>query len=77
MLEPFGQQALVSILVNIMFIGIIWWALQAFRFEVFVKNPKGPHGIVLKIVTTIALTHLVSNFFLDYLNWSKMLRFLF
>lgn len=77
MLEPLGQQALVSILVNIMFIGIIWWALQAFRFEVFVKNPKGPHGIVLKIVTTIALTHLVSNFFLDYLNWSKMLHFLF
>lgn len=77
MYEPFGQQALMSILVNIMFLVIIWWALQSFRFEVLVKNPKGPQGIVLKLITTIVLTHLVSSFFLDYLNWSKMLRFLF
>jgi len=77
MYEPFGQQALMSILVNIMFLVIIWWALQSFRFEVLVKNPKGPQGIVLKLITTIVLTQLVSSFFLNYLNWSKMLRFLF
>lgn len=77
MFEQFGQQALVHIFVNIMFLVIIWWALQAFRFDVLVKNPKGPQGKVLMIITTIALTQLVSSFFLDYLNWSKMLRFLF
>ncbi|RXJ02915.1 DUF1146 domain-containing protein [Anaerobacillus alkaliphilus] len=77
MYEPFGQQALVHLFVNLMFLVVIWWALQAFRFDVLVKNPKSPQGIVLTIVTTIALTHLVSSFFLDYLNYSKMLRFLF
>lgn len=77
MFEPFGQQALVYLLVNIMFLVIIWWGLQAFRFDVFIKDAKGPRGIVLKIVITIALTHLVSSFFLDYLNMSRMLRFLF
>ncbi|OIJ11727.1 hypothetical protein BKP45_03490 [Anaerobacillus alkalidiazotrophicus] len=77
MLEQFGQQALVHLLVNLAFLVVIWWALQAFRFEFLVKNPKGPQGKVLMIITTIALTQLVSGFFLDYLNWSKMLRFLF
>lgn len=77
MFEQFGQQALVHILVNIMFLVIVWWAIQAFRFDVLVKDPKGPRGIVIKIVTTIALTHLVSSFFLDYLDMSRMLRFLF
>jgi uncharacterized integral membrane protein (TIGR02327 family) len=77
MLEQIGQQGLVHILVNLMFLVIIWWAIQAFRFDVLVKNPKGPQGIILMIVMTIALTQLVSGFFLDYLNWSKMLHFLF
>ncbi|QOY37223.1 DUF1146 family protein [Anaerobacillus isosaccharinicus] len=77
MLEQFGHQALVHLIVSLMFLVIIWWALQAFRFEVLVKNPKSPQGIVLMIITTIALTQLVSTFFLDYLNYSKMLRFLF
>ncbi len=77
MFEQFGQQALVHLIVSIMFLVIIWWALQAFRFDVFIQNPKSPRGMTLMIVTTIALTQLVSSFFLDYLNWSKMLRFLF
>ncbi len=77
MFEQFGQEALVHLLVNLMFLVIIWWAIQEFRFDVLVKKPKSPQGIVLMIVITIALTHLVSSFFLDYLNYSKMLRFLF
>lgn len=75
--QQIGQQALLNLMVNIPFLIIVWWALQAFRFEFFLKEPKGARAKALMIVITIALAHLISNFFLDYLNWSKMLRFLF
>ncbi|MBU8905903.1 DUF1146 family protein [Desertibacillus haloalkaliphilus] len=77
MVESFGQQALVHIFVNLVFLVITWWALTSFKFDLFVKDPDGPKAKALVILLTIAIAHLVSSFFLDYLNWSTMLRYLF
>lgn len=77
MLESFGQQAIVHIIVHITFIAITWWALQALKFELFVKNAQSAQAKTLMILLTIAIANLVSTFFLDYLNWSKMLKYLF
>ena len=77
MVESFGQQAIIHIFVNLMFLAITWYALQAFKFDLFVKNPNGAKAKTLQILLTIAIAHLVSSFFLDYLNWSTMLRYLF
>ncbi|WP_100405705.1 DUF1146 family protein [Bacillus solitudinis] len=76
MLEGFGQQAVIHILVNVMFLVITWWALQSFKLDLFVRDPRGPKAKVLLILLTIAIAHLVSSFFLDYLNSSLMLRYL-
>ncbi|WP_017726018.1 DUF1146 family protein [Halalkalibacterium ligniniphilum] len=76
MMEGFGQQALIHIFVNVVFLAITWWALQSFRFDLFVKNPKGPQAKLLMILLTIAIGHLVSSFFMDYFNSSMMLRHL-
>lgn len=75
-LEGFGQQAVIHIVVNIFFLAATWWALQSFRFDLFVKDPEGPKAKALVILITIAIAHLVSQFFLDYLNSSLMLRYL-
>ncbi len=77
MVESFGQQALIHIFVNLLFLAITWWALQSFKFDLFVKEPNGPKAKALQIIVTIAIAQLVSSFFLDYLNWSTMLRYLF
>ena len=76
MVQSFGQQALIHIFVNVLFLAITWWALQSFKFDLFVKDPNGPKAKVLLILLTIAIAHLVSSFFLDYLNSSLMLRYL-
>ncbi|KYG29216.1 DUF1146 family protein [Alkalihalobacillus trypoxylicola] len=76
MLEEFGQQAIIHIIVNVLFLALTWWALQAVRFDVFLRDPKGPRAITLMVLLTFAIAHLVSNFFLDYLNSSQMLRYL-
>lgn len=77
MIESFGQQAIIHILVHIAFIAVTWWALQAFKFELFVKNVNSARAKTLMILLTIAISNLVSTFFLDYLNWSTMLKHLF
>lgn len=77
MAEHLGQLALLNLFVHIPFLIVVWWALQSFRFEFFLKEPKSPRAKALMIILTIAITHLVSSFFIDYLNWSRMLKYLF
>ncbi|MDA3129956.1 DUF1146 family protein [Aliibacillus thermotolerans] len=76
-MNPEGQEAIIHIIVNLFFLVIVWWSLQSFRFDVFVRDPDSPRAKVLVILVTIALTYLVSSFFLDYLKGSLMLRYLF
>ncbi|UOE93925.1 MULTISPECIES: DUF1146 family protein [Bacillaceae] len=77
MVDSFGQQALLHIVVNLFFLATTWWALQSFKFDLFVKDPNGAKAKTLMILLSIAISHLVSSFFLEYLSWSTMLRHLF
>ncbi|BFT68629.1 MULTISPECIES: DUF1146 family protein [Paenibacillus] len=61
---------MVDIVVYILCIGLAWWALQAFRFDVLLKNPKGAQAIMLQILLSIGLGHLVASFFIQYLGFS-------
>ncbi|MFC4736522.1 DUF1146 family protein [Bacillus daqingensis] len=77
MFESLGQQSLFSILISLMVLVIVWWCIQSFRFDVFVKDPDGIKVKTLMILTTLALTHLVTGFILNYLNWATSLRYMF
>ena len=77
MFDGFGQQAIVHIVASVFFLAVTWWALQSFRFDLFVKEPNSPKAKVLMIIVTIAIAQLLSSFFLDYLHSSQMLRYLF
>lgn len=77
MLESMGQQALLSILVNLLVLVIVWWSIQSFKFDLFMKQPDGVKAKAFMVLLTLSITHLVSSFLLNYLNWSIMLRHLF
>ncbi|GLH64091.1 DUF1146 family protein [Parageobacillus sp. G301] len=77
MMPMLGQQALVSIVVHLVFIAITWWTLQGVRLEVIIKPNRVFQGRLLYILLTIMIGSTVANFFLDYLSWSKQLPFLF
>ncbi|TSB44741.1 DUF1146 family protein [Alkalicoccobacillus porphyridii] len=76
MTDGFGQDALIQILVNLFSLGLCWWALASFRFDLFVREPKGPQAIMLRLLTALALAYLVSRFFLEYLQASRLLQYL-
>jgi uncharacterized integral membrane protein (TIGR02327 family) len=72
-MEDFGQIALVSILSHLVFIAITWYALQAIRLEKLLKTNHVFQARLLYILLAIGIGSSVSNFFLDYLQWSKQL----
>ncbi|WP_379970637.1 DUF1146 family protein [Ectobacillus sp. sgz5001026] len=76
-MAQFGQQALISIISHLLFITITWWALQGIHFERLMKKGKVLQTKVLLVLLTIAIGTNVSNFFLDYLGYSKSLTYLF
>lgn len=70
-------QGIVNILIMLVVIVITWWALQSFKFGLFVKDPKGPQAKALLIILTIALGSLVGRFLIDYLEWASWIKYLF
>jgi uncharacterized integral membrane protein (TIGR02327 family) len=74
MVGSFAPTALLNISVSIICIAVSWWALQAFRFDLFVKKPDSPQAKLLQILLSIFLGSGVSRFLMEYLGSSLMLR---
>lgn len=72
----FGVQALMYVITNLFFIVLTWWALQSFRFDVFLKDPGGARAKILMLLVTIAIGSVVGTFFFQYVIWSLRLRYL-
>ncbi|UJF33264.1 DUF1146 family protein [Paenibacillus hexagrammi] len=60
----------LHIMIYLICIGVSWWALQEFRFDVLLKRPKSAPAIMLQILLSIALGQLVASFFIQYLGLS-------
>jgi uncharacterized integral membrane protein (TIGR02327 family) len=73
----FGYQALVSILSHLVFIALTWWTLQGVQIEKLLKPNRVVQARLFYILLTIAIGSTVSNFFLDYLSWSRQLPLIF
>jgi uncharacterized integral membrane protein (TIGR02327 family) len=69
--------AVLNIVLSVVFIGVSWWALQAFRFDLFVKKPDSAQAKLLQILLSIFIGYGVARFFMEYLGWSLMLKDLF
>lgn len=77
MIASLEASAVLNIVLSIVFIALSWWALQAFRFDLFVKKVDSAQAKLLQILLSIFIGYGVARFFLEYLGWSLMLRELF
>ncbi len=77
MIGSLGVSALINIVLSIICIGLSWWALQAFRFDLFVHKANSARAKLLQILLSIVVGYIVSRFFLEYLGSSLMLQNLF
>ncbi|MFY3791102.1 DUF1146 family protein [Ureibacillus sp. MALMAid1270] len=72
-----GIDASISIFSHIFFIGITFYALQAFRLEQLFKKGRTFQIQLIYILLSIAIGSSVSNFILDISSWSRQLPYLF
>lgn len=77
MLQMTGLSGLVGIIVTLACIGFAWWALQVVKFDLFLRNPKGPQAKLLHVFLSVILGHWVSQFVLQYWEWTQTLKLMF
>jgi uncharacterized integral membrane protein (TIGR02327 family) len=70
-----GWTGLLNITISLVSIVLCWWALQAFRFDLFVVNPRGARAKALQMILAVVIGYQLSRFFMDYLNWSILLKY--
>jgi uncharacterized integral membrane protein (TIGR02327 family) len=71
-----GMSGMINILISIVCIWCAWWALQNFRIDVFLRQPKSPQAKLLMIFLSIVIGYTVARFVIDYLSWSMMIKYL-
>ncbi|MET3684252.1 putative integral membrane protein (TIGR02327 family) [Alkalibacillus flavidus] len=76
MLMQQGVDALIGITSHIIFIILAWKGLDAINIQALFKKNKEIESKLLWILLSIALGVTVSNFFLDFVNWSQKLSYL-
>lgn len=72
-MQGFGVYAAMYLFIHILSLIVTWWALQSVNFDAIIKNPKSPRAKVLMILIAIAISYLVGEFFVNYLNKSMEL----
>ncbi|MFD2655768.1 MULTISPECIES: DUF1146 family protein [Gracilibacillus] len=77
MMQSLAQEGLIGMLSHLIFIVITWQVLQALNFDELFRKNKVFEARILVIFITIAIGSTVSNFFLDFLQWSQQLIYLF
>ncbi|MBL0385456.1 DUF1146 domain-containing protein [Tumebacillus sp. ITR2] len=72
-----GWMAGLNMVLLLFGILIAWYSLQAVRWDVFVKDPKGRPAAVLRLLLSVTLGYSLMKFVSDYVSLSSMLKHLF
>lgn len=72
-----GQFAVTGLLSHIVFIVITWYVMQSINFEPLLRKNKTTEARILLLFICIIIGTGVSRFFLDILQWSRDLLYLF
>lgn len=72
-----GQFAVTGMLSHIVFIVITWYVMQSINFEPLLRKNKTTEARILLLFISIIIGTGVSRFFLDILQWSRDLLYLF
>lgn len=77
MIESFGQEALISMVLSLFCIGLSFWSLQSLRLDQLFRKNQVARARMLYLLLSIAIGSAVSSFFLNYLQWAHQLPLLF
>jgi len=65
---------LLRIVMELLSIVLAWYVMQDVRFDIFMRQPKGPRARILQVMLAVIIGHLFSNFIFSYWQWSSGLK---
>ncbi|WP_164667588.1 DUF1146 family protein [Virgibacillus doumboii] len=77
MTSSIGITALISMISHLIFIYITWRVVTTVNFDPLIRKGRETEARILIMFITIAIGTGVSRFFLEFLQWSQDLMFLF
>jgi len=69
-----GSQAIAYMVVILASIMLTWWAMQAFRFDVFLREPRSFRARVLQLIVAVVIGYNLARFLMDYTHVASLLR---
>ncbi|MDY0404572.1 DUF1146 family protein [Virgibacillus sp. 179-BFC.A HS] len=72
-----GQTALVSMFSHLLFIYFTWRMMQGVNFDPIIRKGHPALGRLFLLFIAIVVGAGVSRFFLEFLQWSQQLRYMF
>jgi len=72
-----GQLAITSMISHIIFIYLTWRVVQIINFDPLIRKGRAAEARILLLFITITIGTGVSRFFLEILQWSQDLIYLF
>lgn len=76
-LTDLAIQSVIAIAVHLFFIAIAFYALQSVRLEVVFKKGHVFQVQVMMILLSLVLGSIAGSFFVELMNWSSQLQYLF
>jgi len=72
-----GTMSVIQIVSHLFFICITWYVLQGININALIRKGHEKEMKILMLFITVAIGAGVSRFFLDILQWSQDLNYLF
>ncbi|MBP1948849.1 DUF1146 family protein [Virgibacillus litoralis] len=76
-MSSIGLTALISMISHLIFIYITWRVVTTVNFDSLIRKGRETEARILIMFITIVIGTGVSRFFLEFLQWSQDLMFLF
>lgn len=71
-----GIDGLLSLAIALLSITFAWYVVQGINMDKWVKQPRGPQAKMLQLLLAIVLGHGLARFIVDYMEWTRMLRWI-
>ncbi|WP_284138951.1 MULTISPECIES: DUF1146 family protein [unclassified Virgibacillus] len=72
-----GQLAIISMISHLIFIFITWRIMQSINFEPIIRKGHAAEAKIFLLFLAIIIGAGVSRFFLEFMQWSRDLMYLF
>lgn len=72
-MEFIRVQSLITLFSHLFFIALSYWAVQSLRTDHLFKKNTPQQLRIFYVLLSVAIGYTVSNFFLDFMNYSQNL----